>query len=54
MVYSLYVLRVKTAVQAALKDAVSRVLTPKKSTDVLREVSVSISTASSTVSAFFS
>lgn len=30
--------RVKTAVQAALKDAVSRVLTPKKSTDVLREV----------------
>ena len=31
--------RVKTAVQLALKDAVSRVLTPKKSTDVLREVS---------------
>ncbi|CAM9143730.1 unnamed protein product [Scytosiphon promiscuus] len=30
--------RVKTAVQSALKDAVSRVLTPKKSTDVLREV----------------
>eukprot|EP00752_Nemacystus_decipiens_P002225 g2111.t2 len=30
--------RVKTAVQLALKDAVSRVLTPKKSTDVLREV----------------
>lgn len=30
--------RVNTAVQSALKDAVSRVLTPKKSTDVLREV----------------
>ncbi|CAN0169032.1 unnamed protein product [Ectocarpus sp. 6 AP-2014] len=30
--------RVKTAVQSALKEAVSRVLTPKKSTDVLREV----------------
>lgn len=34
--------RVKTAVQLALKDAVSRVLTPKKSTDVLREVSQGI------------
>ncbi|CAB1104142.1 unnamed protein product [Ectocarpus sp. CCAP 1310/34] len=31
-------LKVKTAVQSALKEAVSRVLTPKKSTDVLREV----------------
>lgn len=30
--------RVRTAVQSALQDAVSRVLTPKKSTDVLREV----------------
>ncbi|CAN0018880.1 unnamed protein product [Ectocarpus sp. 12 AP-2014] len=30
--------RVKTAVQSALKEAVSRVLTPKKSTDILREV----------------
>ncbi|CAM9174810.1 unnamed protein product [Ascophyllum nodosum] len=30
--------RVKTAVQSALKEAVSRVLTPKRSTDVLREV----------------
>lgn len=30
--------RVNTAVQSALKDAVSRVLTPKKSVDVLREV----------------
>lgn len=42
-------LRVKTAVQLALKDAVSRVLTPKKSTDVLREVSISRSSAPSTV-----
>lgn len=32
------VFRVTTAVQLALKAAVSRVLTPKKSTDVLREV----------------
>ena len=39
----------KTAVQSALKDAVSRVLTPKKSTDVLREVSISASTAPHTV-----
>lgn len=37
-VWRICAFRVKTAVQAALKDAVSRVLTPKKSTDVLREV----------------
>ncbi|CAM9154381.1 unnamed protein product [Choristocarpus tenellus] len=33
--------RVSTLVQSALKEAISRVLTPKKSTDVLREVMTS-------------